>query len=98
MAMTIIVTNNVEDRYRGLILSCLPEIAPGVYVTVGLDKGARSRLWEILSEWYSQLGNGSIIMISPDKGEPSGLRISSLGEPIKELVDFGGIIVSMRRR
>ncbi|TVR13365.1 MAG: type I-E CRISPR-associated endoribonuclease Cas2, partial [Planctomycetota bacterium] len=30
MPMTIVVTNDVADRYRGFLASCMLEIAPGV--------------------------------------------------------------------
>ena len=45
MPMTVIVTRDVEPRYRGFLASAMLEIAPGVYVAPDLSSGvARARL------------------------------------------------------
>ena len=35
MPMTVVVTRDVEPRYRGFLASAMLEIAPGVYVSAG---------------------------------------------------------------
>ena len=46
MPMTVIVTRNVEDRYRGFLASCMLEIAPGVYTGPRMTPGVRDRVWQ----------------------------------------------------
>ena len=43
MPMTIVVTRDVEARYRGFLTSVMLEIAPGVYVAPDLSAGVRQR-------------------------------------------------------
>jgi hypothetical protein len=44
MPMTVIVTRDVPDRYRGFLASVMPEIGPGVFVSPELSRGVRERL------------------------------------------------------
>ena len=60
--MTIVVTVNVEGRYRGFLASAMLEIAPGVYTAPMMTSGIRDRIWDVLSRWYYELGPGSIVM------------------------------------
>lgn len=60
--MTVIVTRNVEDRYRGFLTSCMLEIAPGVYTGPRMSVSVRERVWRVLGEWHAGLRRGSIIM------------------------------------
>ena len=48
--MTIVVTVNVEGRYRGFLASAMLEIAPGVYTAPMMTSGIRDRIWDVLSE------------------------------------------------
>ncbi|WP_210261151.1 type I-E CRISPR-associated endoribonuclease Cas2e [Enterovirga sp. DB1703] len=50
--MTVVVTRDVADRYRGFLSSIMPEAAPGVFVGAELSKGVRERLWTVLSDWW----------------------------------------------
>ena len=45
MAMTVVVTRNVEARYRGFLASAMLEVAPGVYVAPEMSKG--ERIWSV---------------------------------------------------
>lgn len=47
MPMTMVVTRDVEARYRGFLTSTMLEIAPGVYVAPRLSKGVRERVWAV---------------------------------------------------
>ena len=60
--MTIVVTVNVEARYRGFLASVMLEIAPGVYTSPQMTSGIRGRIWDVLSRWYYELGQGAIVM------------------------------------
>ncbi len=89
--MTVIVTVNVESRYRGFLASAMLEIAPGVYTSPNMTSGIRDRIWEVLTDWYSQLGQGSIVMTWRDPSAVSGQEIRTLGEAPKEIVDADGV-------
>ena len=56
MPMTIVVTRDVESRYRGLLTSIMLEIAPGMYVAPDLSATVRGRLWTVLTSWWTSLG------------------------------------------
>ena len=89
--MTVIVTINVEGRYRGFLASVMLEIAPGVYTSPNMTQGIRDRIWAVLEGWYSQFGHGSIVMTWRDSTALSGQAIRTLGEAPKEIVDADGV-------
>ena len=60
--MTVVVTVNVEGRYRGFLASVMLEIAPGVYTSPQMTTGIRDRIWDVLTRWYYELGQGAIVM------------------------------------
>lgn len=97
MPMTLVVTRNVEARYRGFLTSILLEVAPGVYVAPDLSVGVRTRVWNVLSSWWSVLRNGSIVMVWRDTKAVGDLRIETLGEPPKEIVDADGVLLVKRQ-
>lgn len=86
MPMVVVVTRDVEARYRGFLGSAMLELSPGVYAHPRLSAGVRTRLWEVLADWYSQLRRGSIIMMWAESSANGGLGLASLGEPPKEIV------------
>ena len=95
--MTVLVTRNVSDRFRGFISSCMLEIAPGVYTSPNMSAGVRARLWGVLEEWYYELlEEGSIVMTWKDSSIASGQKVRVLGSPRVELVDCSGLILSYR--
>ena len=89
--MTVVVTVNVEGRYRGFLASAMLEIAPGVYTSPEMTSGIRDRIWDVISRWHSELGNGSVVMTWRDPVAQGQQQILSLGEPPKEIVDADGI-------
>ena len=97
MPMAMVVTRNVEDRYRGFLTSVMLEIAPGVYVAPDLSPGVRMRVWEVLSAWWEALGTGSIVLVWRDAKAVGNLQIEMLGEPPKEIVDADGILLVKRK-
>ena len=96
MPLALIVTRNVESRYRGFLTSLMLEIAPGVYVAPDLTDAVRKRVWNVISAWWGFLGNGSIVMVWRDNLAVGHLRIQCLGEPPKEIVDADGILLVKR--
>ena len=97
MPMTMVVTRDVESRYRGFLTSIMLEVAPGVYVAPNLSKGVRHRVWEVISNWYANLGRGAIVMVWRDPAQPGQLAVESLGEPPKQIVDAGNILLVKRK-
>lgn len=91
MALVTIVTRDVPDRFRGFLASVMPEVAPCTYVSPRMSKGVRERIWGVLSDWHANTGVGSVIMVWPDQAAPSGVGISYLGTPPKELIDIDGL-------
>ena len=89
--MTVIVTVNVEARYRGFLSSAMLEIAPGVYTSPNMTGGIRDRIWDVLSRWYYDSGRGAIVMTWSDAAAVGEQRIRGLGEAPKEIVDADGV-------
>lgn len=86
MPMTVVVTRNVEDRYRGFLASVLLEIAPGVYTGPKLSKAIRERIWTVVSDWHNALQNGSIVLTWQDATQPGGQGLLYLGEPPRTII------------
>lgn len=96
MPMVVVITRDVEDRYRGFLGSVMLELAPGVYAHPRMSAGVRHRIWEVLSNWYSQLCRGSIVMTWADSAAHGGLGLASLGEPPKEIVAHDAMLLVRR--
>ena len=89
--MTVVVTVNVEGRYRGFLASAMLEIAPGVYTSPAMTAGIRDRIWDVLTRWHYELDNGTIVMTWRDPTAVGEQRVRTLGEPPKEIVDADGV-------
>jgi len=96
--MTVIVTRDVEDRYRGFLSSVMLELAPGVYTGPRMSRGVRERVWQVLSEWHGALGRGAILMTWRETTAPGGQAVLTLGAPRRDLVDVDGVLLVMRER
>ena len=96
MPMAMVVTRNVQSRYRGFLTSVMLEVAPGVYVASDLSAGVRTRVWDVLSAWWAVLGTGSIVLLWRDTKAVGNLHIMTLGEPPKEIVDADGVLLIKR--
>jgi CRISPR-associated protein Cas2 len=96
-ALTLVVTRDVEARYRGFLTSVMLEIAPGVYVSPRMTAAVRTRVWGVVSEWWFALGRGSIVMLWRDTASAGDLQIEVLGEPPKEIVDADGVLLVKRK-
>ena len=89
--MTVVVTVNVEGRYRGFLASAMLEIAPGVYTSPQMTSGIRERVWDVLVRWYDELRHGAIVMTWQDPATTGQQQIRILGEAPKEVVDADGV-------
>ena len=96
MPLTVIVTRDVEARYRGFLTSIMLEVSVGVYVAPDMSTGVRERVWNVLNNWWDSLHRGSLVMVWRDKGATGHLRIETLGEPPKKIVDADGILLVKR--
>jgi CRISPR-associated protein Cas2 len=96
MPMVVVITRDVESRYRGFLGSAMLELAPGVYAHPRMSAGVRSRIWDVLSAWYCELYKGSILMTWADTGASGGLGLASLGEPPKSIVSHNGMLLVRR--
>lgn len=94
--MTVIVTRDVEARYRGFLASVMLEIAPGVYTSPRMSKAIRERVWQVLCEWHQTLQRGSIVLTWQDNSQTGGQGLLSLGEPPKKFADLDGVLVVVR--
>lgn len=97
MPLTMIVTRDVELRYRGFLTSMMLEVAPGVYVAPDMSVAVRERVWSVMSEWWNTLGRGSLTLVWRDTKVPGNLRIQNLGEPPKSIVDADGVLLVKRK-
>ena len=89
--MTVVVTVNVESRYRGFLASVMLEIAPGVYTSPRMTTGIRDRIWDVLSRWYYNSGRGAIVMTWSDSTAVGGQQLRLLGEAPKAIMDADGV-------
>jgi len=92
----VVITRDVEDRYRGFLASAMLELAAGVYASPSLTKGARERVWSVLTDWHDQLGRGSITLVYPDKQADGGLAVMHLGEPNRKVVRIDGVLLTIK--
>lgn len=92
--LTVVVTRDVEDRYRGFLASAMLEVAPGVYVSPHLTPRAREKIWDVLADWHARLGRGGITMIHPERQADGGLRVRNLGHSPRSLVAIDGALLT----
>lgn len=94
--MTVIVTRDVPDRFRGFLASCALEIGPGIYTSPRMTAAVRERVWAVMCEWHGVLKQGSIVMTWADPKHRAGQRVLALGFPAKEIVDHDGVLMVRR--
>lgn len=96
MSLTVIVTRDVEERYRGFLASAMLEISPGVYTSPRMTKGARERVWTVLTNWHEAFGRGSLVMTWRDRTEPGGQGLRHLGEPPRTFTQVDDLMLVKR--
>lgn len=92
MSMTVAVTRNLPARFHGFFVSCMLELAPGVYVAPHLIRGVRDRIWDVMLQWSSAIPeDGGVVLVWKEHDSPSGLGIRMLGWPKKEFLELDGL-------
>ena len=57
---------------------------------------AHERVWAILESWWAALQRGGIVIVWRDKKASGNVRIETIGEPSKEIVDADGVLLLKR--
>lgn len=96
MPLTVIITRDVEDRYRGFLGSAMLELAPGVYAQPRMSAGVRGRIWDVMAEWHNRLRRGSFVMCWAEPAAAGGLGLATLGEPPKDVVPHDAVLLVRR--
>lgn len=96
MPLTMIITRDVEDRYRGLLGSAMLELAPGVYAQPRMSAGVRGRIWAVVEEWHNRLRRDSIVMCWDEPASAGGLGLATLGEPPKDVLVHDALLLVRR--
>ena len=63
---------------------------------IDLSSGVRERVWAVLEDWFTTLGNGAVAMIWQDGAVAGGLALRHLGDPPKEIRDADGVLLVKR--
>jgi len=96
MPMVVIMTRDVEARYRGFLGSIMLELSAGVYAHPRMSAGVRGRIWDVMVDWHGQLRQGSIVMTWADSASHGGLGLATLGEPPKQIVAHDAMLLVRR--
>lgn len=96
MPMVVIITRDVEPRYRGFLSSVMLEISSGVYAHSRMSAGVRGRIFDVLTDWHRQLQRGSILMTWVDNKASGGLGLKTLGEVPRDIIAHDAILLIRR--
>ena len=96
MSLTVLITRDVEDRYRGFLSSAMLEAAAGVYVSKSLTPRARDKVWAVVTDWHANLGRGSLTLLYPDASADGGIAVKILGGPTRRPVQIDGALLMFR--
>lgn len=96
MSMTVVVTRNVSPRVRGFLASVMLELAAGVYSAPRISPAVRTRIWNVLQDWFPNERGASIIMIWQEREMPGGQAVRTLGSPSTDFVDVDGLVLTRR--
>ncbi len=91
MALVMIVIRDVPARFHGFLSSAMLEVAPNIFVSPRMSPGVRSRVWQVMSEWYLHENQGSLVMLWRDLNAIGGVGVAHLGEPPRELIEADGM-------
>lgn len=97
MSLTVVVTRDVEARYRGYLASIMLEVSPGTYVSPRLTRAVRDEMWKTLQDWHRALLRGSIVMLWTDRSQPGNIGMQMLGTPPRIFVDVDNMLLTMRK-
>ena len=96
MSLTVLITRDVEDRYRGFLASTMLEASAGVYVSKSLTPRARDKVWKVVTDWHTTLGRGSLTLMYPDAASDGGLAVKTFGAPTRRPVPIDGALLMLR--
>lgn len=88
--MMVICASGTAERVHGFLRSVLLNLHPGVYVSVDLDAGSRTRIWEILKGWWEADGRGTVVMLWRNREKPFEIDFDVLGAARREIVEYDG--------
>lgn len=98
MALVMIVTRDVADRFHGFLASVMLEVAPNVFVAPRMNKGVRERTWGVVCDWHSQEPRGSLVMVWRGLNEVGGIGLAHLGTTSRELIEMDGMWLTRRSK
>ncbi len=96
MALVLIVTRDVSDRFHGFLASVMLEVAPNVFVAPRMNRGVRERTWSVVVDWHGQEPRGSLVMVWRDLNQVGGIGLAHLGTPSRRLVEMDGMRLTRR--
>ncbi len=96
MSMTVVVTRNVSARVRGFLASIMLEMAPGVYSAPRISPAVRERIWSVLSDWFPNETDASVVMLWQEREMPGGQAVRVLGTPPMASVEVDGLVLAKR--
>lgn len=94
MALVMVVTRDVTDRFRGFLASVMLEVSPCTYVSPRMSKGVRERVWQVMTDWYMAESCGNIVMIWRERESTGGVGLVHLGTPAKTLIEIDGMWIA----
>jgi CRISPR-associated protein Cas2 len=97
MSMTVVVTRNVSARVRGFLASVMLEVAPGVYSAPRISPAVRTRIWDVLVDWFPNERDASVVMLWQERELPGGQAVRTLGSPPIQFVDMDGLMLARRQ-
>jgi CRISPR-associated protein Cas2 len=95
--MMMVVVRNASDRLRGFLASALVEVGIGVYVSTRISVAVRQRIWQVVSDWFFDELDVSIVFVWEEPRMPGGIAVHVLGLPPIEFSELDGLIVSRRQ-
>lgn len=95
MTMTLVITRNVPDRFRGFLASVMCEVTLGVYSGPEMNPAVRDRVWAVMTEWFDATfaADTAVVMTYADPREAGGQAFRTLGVPKVDLQAHDGILL-----
>jgi CRISPR-associated protein Cas2 len=98
MALVMIVTRDVADRFHGFLTSVMLEVSPNLFVSPRMSPGVRERVWQVMCDWHGHESRGSLVMVWRDLNATGGVGVANLGTPPRELVEADGMWLVRRSK
>ena len=98
MALVMIVTRDVADRFHGFLASVMLEVSPNVFVSPRMNPAVRERVWRVMCDWHGHELRGSLVMVWRDLSATGGVGVANLGTPPRELVEADGMWLVRRSK